>query len=178
MKAHTLVSLAALTLVLASPAGAQAPTAPGSSPTQADASATHLGVGTIRNVDADRRTVTIEHQAIPSLNMPAMTMPFRLAESVPATSVKAGQSVAFFLSPKSDGVVITSLQTIAALPQASSGEPATGEGMPGMQGYGMGQMHGMNMMDECHKMMAPKYQSFRRNVLRRSAGRRLRSSSS
>ena len=148
MKAHAFVPLLMLTFALASPAEAQAPPASGSTPEQSDTTAAHLGVGTIRSIDVDRRIVTIEHRAIPSLKMPAMTMPFRLAESISADSLPVGQSIAFFLSPATDGVVITSIQAIVGSPQAA-GELSHDENMPGMRGNerpAMPGMHGRDMM--------------------------------
>ena len=159
MKVHAFVPLLILPFVLASPSRAQSPEAnAGSAPERVGTTAAHLGVGIIRNIEVDRRIVTIEHRAIPSLGMPAMTMPFRLAESISAGSLSTGQLVAFFLSSASDGVVITSMQAIAGSPQASPGQ-ALNDQMPGIHGDGkspMPGMHGMDMMDKCRHMMSNK----------------------
>lgn len=115
---------------------------------------THLGVGTIRRVDQDQRIVTIDHQAIRSLNMPAMTMQFRLADTaIPPPTV--GQAVAFTFSQVPEGLLITALQPIAGAAQ-SGGD---GHAMPDMKDPGGAAMPGMGamdmrqMMDRCHEKM-------------------------
>jgi len=53
--------------------------------------------------------IILEHQAIPELNWPAMTMPFTLANSAETTSVKPGDRVTFTLERAGDGFQIRSL---------------------------------------------------------------------
>lgn len=149
------VSLVAATLAAASWAfattvpdtGAPAPVGP----------VTHLAVGTVRSVDADG--VTIGHQAIPSLGMPAMTMQFRVSPSH-RSSLEPGQTIAFMFAPSAEGLTIQSVQRVE--PRMAGGRDA-GTAMPGnerdamsgMQGmHGMQGMQGMHaMMESCHRMM-------------------------
>lgn len=119
----------------------------------ADAAATHLGVGVVKAIDQNNRSLTIAHQDIPSLGMPAMTMSFRADPAVSIATVKTGDSVAFVLSSRSGAPIISSLQTVtgsAVVGQApSSGMrnmPHSGGGMGGMS------MGGMSM-EQCHEMM-------------------------
>ena len=155
MNNRKLIPLTALSLMLAA-ANAQMPAGSAPNLPPAAASATHLGVGTIKRIDTEQRLVTIDHQAIPSLNMAAMTMQFRLRETVPVTSLSAGQSVAFVLVPTSDGIAITSLQPFAASAASGDSGAANAHGMHGNKSHDMSQMGAMNMMAQCHAMMARK----------------------
>lgn len=52
--------------------------------------------GTVRGIDAENKKITIDHDAIPSLGWPAMTMRFTYTESVaPYTQLKVGDKVSF-----------------------------------------------------------------------------------
>jgi Cu/Ag efflux protein CusF len=78
------------------------------------AGAIHLGIGLVRSVDAKARTLTISHQAMPSLGMAAMTMDFLVARALPLKDVKEGDTIAFVLgrNGKSDEVAIVALQNV------------------------------------------------------------------
>lgn len=127
-------------------------------PPSAAATAGHLVVGTVRSVDASSRTLLIAHQAIESLNMGAMTMPFRLADGVPMPDVKAGDSIAFVLAQGSQGLAVTSVKKVAvAARNSGSMEMSPERGMaPGMH-HGMGESGSMMaMMEQCQQMMNRK----------------------
>ncbi len=110
------------------------------------ASAGHLAVGVVKAIDAKNRSLTISHQAITSMGMPAMTMAFRADASVDITSLKPGDSIAFVLSAGgSAGPAITSLQ---AIPGAAVVSQAPMEGIQGMP-----QASGKSMMEQCHEMI-------------------------
>ena len=146
MSTRKLFSLTALTVLLV--AGAQAQVAP-SAPTGVQATAgEHLAVGVIRAVDMKTRAVTITHQAIAGVGMSAMTMPFRLDERIPISSIKTGDTVAFLITANSQEMIISSLQSVVA----ARGGKSTGQGKPEM----MQGMQGMQMMDECREMMKQK----------------------
>jgi len=150
MKIVVVLPLAALSLLIAAAAHAQAPapTAATSLP-QAAVPATHLGVGTVRRFESAQRMVTIDHQAISSMNMPPMTMQFRVGAGVSVAELAVGQSVAFLLVPTAEGMLITSLQPIAVSARAGSGDTAAAHSMPGMKGHDMAPMSGMKMMPCC-----------------------------
>lgn len=134
---------AALLAFAAAPSFAQAP-APAAAETS---SQVHLGVGVVRALDPKARTITLSHQAIRSMGMPAMTMAYPLADGVAAGDLKTGATVAFVLAPGAQGSVIASLQPVAAAGSAS----AAGESHSMM-----GDMPMMSMMDHCRDMMGRK----------------------
>jgi Cu(I)/Ag(I) efflux system periplasmic protein CusF len=106
-----------ISLLAASVAGTAAVPAQTAQSQQARASATHLGVGVIRAVDARERTLTISHQAMGSLGMPAMTMDFKVGSAIKLAGLKEGDTIAFVLGRdgKSDDVAISSLQKVEGL---------------------------------------------------------------
>lgn len=139
------VAAAVLTAAYAQSPGASGHAMP------AGASAVHLAVGVVKAVNQNNRSLTIAHQDIPSMGMPAMTMSFRADPAVNIATVKPGDSVAFVLSSASGSATISSLQMVAGgavVSQAPSG------GMPGMHSGGMGGMAmGGMTMEQCHEMM-------------------------
>lgn len=56
------------------------------------------GKGMVNKVDAANGIVNINHEAIPALKWPAMTMDFKVADKKLLSRVKAGQMVSFGLS--------------------------------------------------------------------------------
>lgn len=88
--------------------------------------AIHLGVGIVRAVDAKDRTLTVSHQAMASLAMPAMTMDFKAGPAIKLGELKEGDTIAFVLGRdgKSDGVAINSLQKVEAAPTARAAAPS------------------------------------------------------
>lgn len=129
-------------------AGVQAQTGHGhGGAAMSPASGSHLVVGVVRSVDMKNRMVSVAHQNIPSMGMPAMTMGFRLSDGIAPTAVKTGDTVAFVLSAGAqDALTITSLQQVST---AAAGDKATAP-------RSMGDMHsqsGMAMMEECGEMM-------------------------
>lgn len=156
MNLRTFLPTASLGLVLATAAVVQAQPSAADAPNQPSVSVavTHLGVGAIKRIDAGQQKVTIAHEAIPSLKMPPMTMPFRFIGTVDAGSLAVDQLVAFVLTETAQGPVITALQPMAGSAKAGAGMGA--HGMPGMKGDAMPQMSGMHMMAECREVMSRK----------------------
>lgn len=68
------------------------------------ASGTMLTRGRVVAVDLDQRRITLEHEAIESMGMPAMTMPFPVAPSIDLNAVKAGDELTFGLDPQTMAV--------------------------------------------------------------------------
>lgn len=66
------------------------------------------GEGTINSIDDQARTINISHKAIDTLNWPAMTMDFNLADHVMLDSLRSGINVRFYLSRNADGEYIIS----------------------------------------------------------------------
>jgi Cu/Ag efflux protein CusF len=64
------------------------------------------GKGVVLKVDRANATVKLNHEPIPALNWPKMTMPFRLKEGALADQVKEGETVEFFLKKSGSDYVI------------------------------------------------------------------------
>lgn len=79
-----------------------------SAPAGAREQARHQTSGRIEKITADG--ITLAHQPVPSLNWPAMTMTFRLADPALVRGFKRGDAVRFSFEQTKDGAV---LRTIA-----------------------------------------------------------------
>ena len=95
---------AAATAAAAPPAPTATPAAAGST---ADAVMT---AGDITRVDARSGKLTIRHEEIKNLDMPAMTMVFTLADSAQPASFKAGDKVLFHAEDQNGALIITRIQ--------------------------------------------------------------------
>lgn len=58
----------------------------------------HQGAGKVVSVDKAGHTVKLQHEAIKSLNWPAMTMDFKVVKSVTIENLKPGVTVNFELA--------------------------------------------------------------------------------
>lgn len=84
------------------------PPAAGAAPAN-EAARLHQGQGTIKDVDTQKGTVKIRHDAIGSLNWPAMVMDFKVQNPQMLRRLKAGQQVDFQLQTSgSDGQYVIS----------------------------------------------------------------------
>ena len=70
-----------------------------------------LTAGEIRKVDADQGKVTIKHEPIQNLDMPAMTMVFRAAKPEMLKDVKAGDKVQFRAESVAGAFVVTEIHS-------------------------------------------------------------------
>ncbi|HZQ63198.1 MAG TPA: copper-binding protein [Casimicrobiaceae bacterium] len=70
---------------------------------------THRITGTVKKVDAKNRTVTLEHEAVPSLNWPAMTMSFKVQDDATLAKVKSGAKIRAEMVQRGKDYVITSV---------------------------------------------------------------------
>ena len=147
-------SVALLAATLFVPSWAQGPADDTSArPRQAATPMTHLAVGTVRSVDAAGRSVVIDHQAIPTLDMPAMAMAFHVPASS-APPLTAGQSIAFTFTASTEGLTIGSVQVVDPAAGFTAGRSQPGHTMSGMRQHGMKGMGDMKAMkDSCHEMM-------------------------
>lgn len=84
------------------PAMNQAPTA---APQVAQAAQVQ-GTGTVNSVDTAGRKVKLNHNAIPAIGWPAMTMDFAVAPSVDMQALKPGTRVNFTLQRGGDGMYV------------------------------------------------------------------------
>ena len=72
---------------------------------------THHGVGVVKSVDAAKGTITLSHEAVPSIKWPAMTMPFKAGKDM-IGGVKAGDRVNFEFVAKGMDATIMSISKI------------------------------------------------------------------
>lgn len=72
-------------------------------PTEAQA------VGVIKGIDLKQGTITLQHQAIPAIGWPAMTMPFHATPDV-LKQAKVGDKVQFTLHPDGMNSMVTAIQ--------------------------------------------------------------------
>ena len=68
--------------------------------------------GRVVGIDADG--ITLEHEAVPALKWPAMTMPFKLADPHLAHGLKKGQAVHFSFAARGDEHVVTRIEPAAS----------------------------------------------------------------
>jgi Cu(I)/Ag(I) efflux system membrane fusion protein len=91
---------------------AQAAEPPAVPPVKASAAApaTFRGTGKLLDIDVADRLVTVDHDDMPSLGMPAMTMDFPVATSVDQGTLSAGQAVSFVLTLIDGILTVTELR--------------------------------------------------------------------
>lgn len=100
---------AAGALVLGLSAGAFAATAGDVQVAAAPAAAT-MTAGEVRKVDLEQGKVTIRHEAIANLDMPAMTMVFRAEKPGLLKSLKAGDKIRFHAESVGGALVVTQIE--------------------------------------------------------------------
>ena len=75
------------------------------------AAASPMSSGEVKKVDKDAGKITIKHGPLANLDMPAMTMVFRVQDAVMLDQVKADDKVNF-IAEKANGVImITRIET-------------------------------------------------------------------
>jgi Cu(I)/Ag(I) efflux system membrane fusion protein len=79
-----------------------------------------------RVVELDAAAITLEHEAVPALKWPAMTMPFQLARPDLARGLKAGDAVRFRFRQKGDEHVVTAIEREPAATDPHAGHGSTG----------------------------------------------------
>lgn len=65
--------------------------------------------GKITKIDMAAGKVTIDHQKIPNLDMPAMTMIFKAADPAMLTKVKAGDRIKFTADSVNGQITVTKI---------------------------------------------------------------------
>ena len=76
----------------------------------ADSTFAALTRGMVRKIDVDAGTITIQHGAIDSLGMPAMTMVYRAAHPGLLDQVRVGEAIGFQVERIDGAFVVTRLQ--------------------------------------------------------------------
>ena len=109
MKANLLLS--ALMSVGAGAAFAQGQPQQGPASTAgASAASATMTTGEVRKVDLDQGKVTLKHEAIANLEMPAMTMVFRAQNADLLKNLKPGDKVRFHAENSGGAIVVTQIQ--------------------------------------------------------------------
>ena len=69
-----------------------------------------LTQGEVRKVDRDARKITIQHEPIRNLEMPAMTMAFAVKDAAMLDAVKRGDKVRFRIEKIGEAYTVTLIQ--------------------------------------------------------------------
>ena len=94
-------------------AGAFAQTSPPpASQTAGAAAASATTAGEVRKVDKEAGKITIRHQPLVNLGMPAMTMVFRAADPKFLDQVKEGDKVSFVADKVNGAFTVTSIEVV------------------------------------------------------------------
>lgn len=112
MKKLIITTFTTLSMALAAPVFAQNHSAHadhGASTASSNAEAV-MTAGKITRVDARSGKLTIRHEDIKNLDMPAMTMVFALADSAKPADFKTGDKVLFHAEDKDGTLIITRIQ--------------------------------------------------------------------
>lgn len=91
------------TLTFAAPLYAQ-PAAP------AAAAASVMSDGVVRKIDTPNNKITLKHGPIANLDMPGMTMVFRVASPTLLNGIKVGDSVKFHVERVNGAMTVTEIQ--------------------------------------------------------------------
>lgn len=116
MKLSSLIALAALTWASAGAASAQTSAADHAAHHPTGASATApvppMADGEVRKVDKEQGKVTLKHGPIASLDMPGMTMVFKVADPKMLDAVKQGDKVKFAASNVNGNITVTVIEVL------------------------------------------------------------------
>jgi Cu/Ag efflux protein CusF len=104
MKTALTLGLLVLSLVLVGCTGGTTSESKGSAGNEYDIKAK------VVEVAADKQTVTLDHEAIPELNMMAMKMKYRVESPKVLEGVSSGDQVQGKLKKTADGYVVTKLE--------------------------------------------------------------------
>lgn len=66
--------------------------------------------GTVQSVDADKGTVTVQHEPVASMNWPAMSMTFKAKDKKSLQAIKPGQEIEFDFVQQGKDFVITKVK--------------------------------------------------------------------
>lgn len=78
----------------------------------ASASAMAMTSGEVRKVDLEQGKVTLKHEAIANLDMPAMTMVFRVEKAEQLKNLKPGDKVSFHAQSTGGAMVVTHIEAV------------------------------------------------------------------
>lgn len=78
--------------------------------TTKSASATSMAEGEVKKVDRDAGKITLKHGPLLNLDMPPMTMVFRVKDAAMLDQVKSGDKVKFIAEKINGALTVTTLQ--------------------------------------------------------------------
>jgi len=106
-----LISAVSISLLFAAPSAfAQSATSPPSKAAKPAPAMTDMAEGEVRKVDKDARKITLRHGEIKQLDMPAMTMVFRVKDPSMLDKVKAGDKVKFKAEGSGGALTISEIE--------------------------------------------------------------------
>jgi Cu(I)/Ag(I) efflux system periplasmic protein CusF len=73
-------------------------------------SKSHHAVGIVKSLDAGKGTLTVDHQAVQSMNWPAMTMTFKAKDKKMLETLAAGKKIEFDFVQQGKDYVVTSVK--------------------------------------------------------------------
>jgi Cu/Ag efflux protein CusF len=85
-------------------------------PAAASVAAAPRTAGEVRRVDAAQGKLTLRHERIESLDMPAMTMVFQVADPKLLEGLQAGDKVRFAAEKRGGAYTVTALEVVALKP--------------------------------------------------------------
>lgn len=94
------------------PAETPSPLRPPAASAPASPAALIKARGTVKEVAADKKKVTISHGDIPELKMKAMTMPFKVKSEDILVTVKPDQEVDFFIDNSAGEILIVEIKPV------------------------------------------------------------------
>lgn len=80
--------------------------------TSSAAQASVMTDGVVRKTDVANGKITLKHGPITNLDMPGMTMVFRVLPPTLLNGVKAGDTVKFHVESINDALTVTQIQTV------------------------------------------------------------------
>lgn len=105
MKKRVLFTAALAALTFTAPLHAQT-----SAPASAEAPA--LSDGVVRKIDTVNHKITLKHGPLVNLDMPGMTMMFRVVSPTLLNNVKEGDAVKFHVERRDGALTITEIQPV------------------------------------------------------------------
>jgi len=102
LEMHTIVKLATAAVLLAASTASVYAASDTAAPASSAQETGQMSEGEIRKVDKDAKKITIRHGELKNLDMPPMTMVFRVQDPAMVEQVKQGDKVSF-VAEKLDG---------------------------------------------------------------------------
>jgi len=112
MKLACIIAAAALATMLSAKAQTAAPSGADRSAQSAASAAVPQSEGEVRKVDKEQGKVTLKHGPIANLEMPGMTMVFKVADPKMLDSVKEGDKVKFSADKVNGAITVTAIQAV------------------------------------------------------------------